>query len=148
MALKLTYDELILARAVGQQYINKNPERTPLHYALEKFIKKTQRMAEDYADKENDIRVDCALIDKDTKKFVLMDDKKSIAVDPIKAKEFQKKMRELGREEVTIENPHFATSVPDDLEAAWFQQFVGIVIREDDDPLINKPELVSQNGAE
>lgn len=149
MAITITNDTLVNTRNGAQLYINRHPDRSRLHYALEKFIKKTQTKFEDYQDRENDIRVDCALIDKDTKKFVMED--KNLAVDPTKAKDLQKRIRELGRETIEIE-PHYATEVPDGLEAMWYQAFNGIIIKEEDDEMAKpseKEELlepVSSNG--
>lgn len=136
--ITITNDVLINARNGAQLYINRNPDRSRLHYALEKFIKKTQSKFEDYQDKENDIRVDCALIDKDTKKFV-MEDKNQLAVDPTKAKDLQKRIRDLGRETVDVE-PHYATEIPPHLEAMWYQVFNGIIIKEEDDEMAKEPK--------
>lgn len=139
MAITITNDVLINTRNGAQLYINRHPDRSRLHYALEKFIKKTQSKFEDYQDKENEIRVDCALVDKDTKKFVM--EEKNLSVDPTKAKELQRKIRDLGREEVEIE-PHFATELPPDLEAMWYQVFNGIIIEEEHDPMALAPKPV------
>lgn len=135
--ITITNDQLVNTRNGAQLYINRHPDRTRLHYALEKFIKKTQAKFEDYQDEENEIRVDCALIDKDTKKFVL--EEKNLAVDPAKAKELQRRMRELGRKTVDIE-PHYATEVPTGLEAMWYQAFNGIIIKEEDDQMAQPPK--------
>ena len=128
--IKITNDELVTFRSAAQTFINRNPDRTKLHYALEKTLKRTLPFFEDYADKENDYRVDAAVIDEKTKTFVLLEDKRSMAVDPAKAKELQKKMRDLGRQTVEFD-AHYATDVPKDLEAMWVQMFVGIVIEKD-----------------
>lgn len=130
--ITITNDELVEFRRAAQGYINRYPDRTKLHYALEKALKRTQLLFEDYADAENDIRVDCAVIDEKTKTFVLNEMKNGMAIDPSKAKELQQKMRVLGRKEVSFE-PYFATEVAPELEAMWFQAFNGIVIK--DDPL-------------
>jgi len=130
--VKISNDEMLNFRRAAQNYINRHPDRTRLHHALEKSLKKTLTAFEDYADAESDIRIDTAMIDEKTKAFVMTEDKMSYVVDPAKAKDLQKRMRELGRKEVEFE-PYFATEVPKDLEAAWFQVFEGIVIQATDE---------------
>jgi hypothetical protein len=131
--VKITNDEHAQFRNIAQTYINRNPDRTPLHYALEKVLKKNLNKFEDYADKENDIRAEYALKDKETKKFVFNDDKRTFAVDPDRAKEMTKKLRELSREEVELE-VHFATELPDHIDALWQQHFIGIVMNDPMEP--------------
>jgi hypothetical protein len=132
----LSNNELLHFRRNAQQFINTHPERTKLHYALEKVIKKTTKAAEDYADKENDHRVDAALLDSKTKAFI-NDDKGNLTIDPSKMKELNKQLRALSRENVEFET-HFATEVPPDLEAGWYQVFLGVVIEEDKDPILKE----------
>lgn len=145
MAIKITNDELLQFRNAAQQFIQRYNDRTPLHYALEKMLKKTKTAADDYSDKENDHRSECALIDKETKKYATLDDKRTIAIDPEKMKSFQKKIRVLLREEIEVE-PHYATSIPADLDAMWYQWFLGIVIKEEDDPILKKMAKQPDNG--
>lgn len=128
--VKITNDEMLNFRHAAQNYINRHPDRTKLHYALEKSIKGSQSAFEDYADQESDIRIDTAMIDEKTKTFVMSENKMNYIVDPSKAKELQKKMRELGRKEVEIEVR--VVDAPKDLEAAWYQVFAGIVFPEVD----------------
>jgi hypothetical protein len=123
--VKLTNDEMLNFRHAAQGYINRHPDRTKLHYALEKSIKGSQSAFEDYADAESDIRIETAMIDEKTKTFVMSDNKMNYVVDPSKAKELQRRMRELGRKEVEIEVR--SVDAPKDFEAAWYQAFAGIV---------------------
>jgi len=145
--IKITNRQLLDFRNAGQEYINRNPDRTKLHYAIERTLKKTQAVFEDYIDAENEIRVDCAVVDEKTKSFTLGEDKKSYLVEASKAKELQKKLRELGRKEIEIET-YFATEVSKDLEAAWYQYFNGIVLDEDKDPalVVSKKEVTLQEN--
>lgn len=136
--IKITNNALSLFRSAAQNYINMNPDRTRLHYALEKMLKKTLSLFEDYADKENEIRIDCALIDEKTKVFIMSDDKKQLLIDPSKSKDLQKRTRALGREIVEFET-YYATEVPKELEAMWYQQFTGIVIKDEDDNMAIAP---------
>src|SRR6185369_11523738 len=140
---KITNTELLDFINAAQNYINRNPDRTKLHYALEKTLKKTTALFEDYADAENEVRVDCALIDEKTKTFALGEDKRSYVIDPAKAKELQKSLRELGRKEIEIET-HFATELPPFLEAMWYQYFNGIVLDEKNDPALSESKLDPQ----
>ncbi|HTJ52622.1 MAG TPA: hypothetical protein VL443_24370 [Cyclobacteriaceae bacterium] len=134
--ISITNDELVQFRTAAQAYINRYPDRTKLHYALERTLKKTLTLFEDYADKENDYRVDAAIIDEKTKTFTYLEDvvggqtRRQLAVDPAKAKTLQANMRKLGREKVEIET-YFTTEQPKDLEAMWHQVFSGIVIPEE-----------------
>jgi hypothetical protein len=132
--LKKSYDDILAFRNAAQQFINRTPERTKLHYALEKVQKKIKSHVEDYADLENDIRVDCALLDNG--KFTYIETgrmgEKMLATDPTKAKDQQKRIRDLGRKEVEVE-VMFTTEVPD-IEAAWYGSFLGWVIDEAQDP--------------
>lgn len=129
--VKRSYDDILNFRNAAQQYINRHPDRTKLHYAIEKMLKKTKNHFEDYADKENDIRVDCALLDE-KKAFVHIEvgGQKVLATDPSKAKEQQSKMRLLGRGEVEVE-VYYTTETPKDLEAMWYPHFMGFVLPED-----------------
>lgn len=139
--IKKSYDEINTFRLAAQQWINKNPERTRFHYALEKLLNRTKVHSEDYADKENDIRVECALLD-DKKAFTYievegpMGPQKNLATDPAKAKEQQKRMRELGRTKIEIEQ-YFAPA-PDKLQALWHQHFLGFVLDESKDEMADK----------
>jgi len=121
----ITNDELVQFRRAAQQYINSHAARTPLHHALERSLKQTKAAFEDFADDENEIRVDCALIDEKTKQFILND--KELAIDSTKAKDLQKRTRALGRKEVKV-TLYQATEVPPKIEAVWIQQFAGLVI--------------------
>lgn len=130
--IRKSYDELLAFRSAAVGYIKSHRDRTALHHVLEKAIKKTQEYFEDYIDAENDLRVDCALIDKGTGKFVLGEDGKSIAIDPKHAKKFQKVMRELGRKKVEWYTT-WVKEVPPTLDAGFFAAFIGFVIHESDD---------------
>jgi len=144
--IEIQKDQLVGVRNAAQTYINRNPDRSKLHYALEKFLKNTKSEFEEYQDAENDIRVDCALVDKDTKKFVL--EGKELAIDPSKAKDLQKKMRALGREVVSIDT-FYCTEIPAGLEAIWYQVFNGVIFKEDQDPVLaegKQVQLESSNG--
>lgn len=134
--IKMTNSELAQFRSTAQMFINRHPDRSRLHYALEKTIKKTQNLFDEYMDDENEIRMDCALIGPD-KKFLFLDDKKSLAVDPAKGKDMQNRLRKLGNKEVEFE-PCFTTEFDPNLEAGWLQFFIGVVIKEEDDPLNKK----------
>lgn len=134
----LTNSELAHFRRTAQQFINTHAERTKLHYAIEKVLKKTTKALEDYSDQENEFRVDAALIDPKTKAFI-NDDKGNFMIDPTKSKELNKQLRALSRKEVEFET-HFATDVPPDLEAGWYQVFLGVVIHEDQDPVLKAKE--------
>lgn len=143
----ITNEEMLNFRRAAQNYINRHPDRTRLHYALEKTLKKTTTAFEDYADAESDIRIDTAMIDEKTKAFVMTEDKMSYVVDPTKAKDLQKRMRDLGRKKVEFES-YFATEIPKDLEAAWYQVFEGIVIEETDPGMIGVKKDVKKEVIE
>jgi hypothetical protein len=128
LKMTLTNDELSTLRQACQSYINRHPENSPFHYALTRTLKQTKAAFEDYADGENEIRIDSSLVDSTTGKFVLMDDKNP-AIDPKKAKELQKRTRDLSRKEVEVEI-YQATSIPPTLESVWYQQFEGIIFKE------------------
>jgi hypothetical protein len=141
--LKKSYDDILAFRNAAQQFINRTPERTKLHYALEKVQKKIKSHVEDYADLENDIRVDCALLDNG--KFTYIETgrmgEKMLATDPTKAKDQQKRIRDLGRKEVDVEVFFIKGEIPKDVEAAWYAAFLGWVIDEEQDPY-NESETV------
>ena len=135
--IKITNEDLAQFRRAAQMYINAFPDRTPLHYGLEKMLKSTKAEFDQFFDEESDIRVDCALIDKETKKFVMADNKKDHAIDPAKAKELQARVRKLSNKEIEI-TPHWVTDFDPNMEAKWMQQFLGFIIKEEDDPLKKK----------
>src|SRR5690606_31097518 len=106
--LTITNADLVTKRSAAQNFIRVYPERTKLHHVLEKFLKKTKRLSEDFQDDENDIRVDAALLEN--KRFVYEtvptgqgQTTKVLAVDPTKAKELQRKLRDLERKEISVE---------------------------------------------
>lgn len=144
--LTMTNEELAAFRGIAQQYINRVKERNRLHYALEKFLKKTRVAFEDYQDAEQDLRVDCAQKEKDGKSFVYIETMtptgptKVLSIDPDKAKQLQKGLRELGRKQVEIEDVYYCRDkeVINSLESIWLQHFIGVVIEED--PLDEEPE--------
>jgi len=153
--ITLTNAELATKRNAAQHYINSFPDRTRLHHALEKFLKRTKTDFEKFQDAENDLRVDAALIEeteKKVKRFVYetvpsdrpgVPPQKVLAVDPEKAKELQKKLRVLEREEVSFEPAYCQLSdLPDDMEARWQQVFIGLVVKED--PLDAKTEPAAE----
>jgi predicted mannosyl-3-phosphoglycerate phosphatase (HAD superfamily) len=134
--LTTTNSELVAFRQAAQRYIQTHPERSKFHYALERTLKKTLPALEDWADQENDIRVDTAV--QENGKLVYMDvgspmrPEKMLVVQPDKAKELQKRLRELGRKTVSVEVHYCPTKdIPADLPAAYFQEFVGWVIEKD-----------------
>ena len=131
----ITNTELVEFRNAAQRYINLHPERTKLHYALEKMLKKTLAAFEDFSDAENEIRMDCALVDQNTKAFIVAEDKKSYTVDSTKAKDQVSRLRALSRKAVTID-PFLVSDYPKDLEAMWYSYFNGIVLDELNDPAL------------
>lgn len=147
--ITLTNEEVALKRQVAQNWINQNPERSRFHFALEKFLQRTKRIVEDFGDAESDIRAETAL--QENGKFVYMDvgtpmkPEKMLVVDPAKAKDLQKRLRENGRKEVSFEGYYCPKSdIPKDLEAAWMQHFVGLVIENDpfaETEAIPEPEM-------
>lgn len=151
---KIKNSELVQARNAAQAYINQNPLRTRFHYGLEKFLARTKSHHERFVDEENDLRVDHAALEGPEKNQTLKYEtipgrpgqppSKILSVAADKAKALQKALRKLENEEVDIE-PFFvkAESIPTDLEAGWYQVFVGIVIEKD--PFEEKeatPEMV------
>lgn len=138
-----TYDEIAMFRNQASMYIMKFRDRTPLHYALEKALGKTKQFHEDYVDKQNDLRVDYALIKKDTGEMIMLSDGVTPAINPEKHKAFQQKARELSRTKITWYTKWVST-VPKDLDAGWFSHFVGFVIHPDEDPFIESEETEPQ----
>jgi len=126
--MKLQNDEILQLRHTSQNFINRFPDRTPLHHALERTLKQTKRAFEDFADQEAEYRVEAAMLKPDGS--FMLTDKQDTVIDPKKASDLQKKMRALNRKEVEVEI-YQATSFPPDLEAMWLQQFLGTVISEE-----------------
>jgi hypothetical protein len=146
--LTITNDRMLSVRRAAQSYIHKFKEREKFHVALEKFLKNTLKYFEEYADAENDICVDCALIEN--KKFVYEmtpDGGKILATDPIQAKEKQKQMRALGHKQITLD-AYFVKNedIPEDLEAGWYQLFLGVIIEKDPLEEVPVPEMTVENG--
>lgn len=140
--VKVTYTQIRDFRNNSRSYLmSSGTKRSKLHYAIDKMIKRTDKPFNDYVDKEQEIRVELAEVDKDG--MLIVDEKGNYRYKKEGAKQLQSRLRELGRTEVEIE-PYYASELPKDLNPAFYEFFVPFVI-EDEEP---KEVSANQNGEE
>lgn len=126
---QVTFQQVVNFRQAARTYLGQKQPRTKLHYALEKMISKTEKIQQEYVDKEQEIRVDLAETDKDG--ILLITEKGNYSYKKEKAKELQKTLREIGNSPVSLEV--HTVEPPKTLESAWYEFFVPFVI-EDKEP--------------
>jgi predicted transcriptional regulator len=138
---KKTRSDLVNYINRASEWLAKNLEKSPFKYALEKVLKSSVKLYNDYQEilqeKLNFITYDCAtLIERDGKKVFMTDDQGRYCFEPERAKERDRKQREERRRmlQELIEVPYHwvaAENVPQDLTEAEIEAFTGFVIREE-----------------
>lgn len=128
--MQVTYKEAIAFINVGREFLNsKDRKPSALSYAVSRNIKRLEKHQEEYNDLIADARDKFQKKDKDGV-FEYHDEK---ATTPKFSAEnhtaFRKEFNKIRNTSFEYE-PYHATSVPSDLELAWYEFFVPIVIPE------------------
>lgn len=130
MEVEVTYRQVKKFRQNVRQYLAAKNERTKFNYALTKMLDRTESVQNDINDKEQEIRIDLASVDKEN---ILLIDKDTNAYRYTKenARKLQTKLRELDNEVVKIDCHQVdEAQIPKNLEAVWIEFFVPFVIAE------------------
>jgi hypothetical protein len=115
--MEVTYEQVAQFRYVAQLWLRRSGyQRTKLDYVVEKMVKKTKTIAEQYADRQEDLRDEHAEVDTKTKVIVVNPDG-SRAFSPDKIKSLRKALRDLSHEHLEID-PHYVDdeSMPKTIE--------------------------------
>lgn len=128
--MQVTYKEAIAFINAGKEFLN-NKERKPsaLTYAISRSLKKLQKHTEEFEELTADARAKYQKQDKDGV-FEYYDDRgMTPKFTASNHTAFRKVFNEIRNTQFEYE-PFYATSVPPDLELAWFDYFVPFVIKE------------------
>lgn len=127
LKVQVTYQQIANFRNHARTFLTQKTERTKLHYALERVLKSTERHHQDFADKEQEIRIDLASTDKDGN--LLTDKDTGYSYTKPNAKELSTKVRALSLTNVEVDG-YIATELPTKLEPIWYEFFVPFVIED------------------
>lgn len=137
---QVTYKQLVLFRANGRNYLQHiGPKKNHLSYAIQKMLKRTERIFEEYQGTTQDLRAEHALV-KDG--AFVTNAKGETEIDASKAKAYNKAIRDLEGKAIDIEVYH-TKSIPEDTEQVWMEYFIPFVIGE-----FQEPELVADHKAD
>lgn len=117
----VTNNQVVNFRDIASLYLRHAKERTKLHHALDKLVKKLKKVHEKYMDDQQDLRTEAASTDTDTK-ILLKDDKGGFQYTKDKEKELRASLRTLGDKAVDVE-PHFV--LPNDLPPSLEVKYEG-----------------------
>lgn len=94
-------------------------DKTKLHLAVEKMVKKLKTIHENFLDQQSDIRADHAATDPE-KKILLKDNLGNYQFTPEKDKACRKALRDLANKHVVVE-PHYVSTedMPNDLSFSY-----------------------------
>lgn len=107
--MEVTLEQIAKFRTIGQLWLRRqNAVRTKLDIAIEKMVKKTKRVHEDYVDQQEDLRDEHCEIDPKTKAISVNPDGSRVFT-PDKIKVLRKALRNLASEHTDID-PHFVKS--------------------------------------
>jgi hypothetical protein len=126
----VTKQQITNFRSAAARYISQVKKRNKLHYALERMLARTKKVAEDFYDEEQDILIECASTDE-RGNLIYASDNRTLAMTKEKRKEFDKKLRELSRREIEVE-PYYATEIPDELDAQWYFELAPFVLPQEE----------------
>lgn len=124
---RATYQEITNFRNHAKAYLTQKLDRTKLHYAIERTLKSTETHHQDFADQEQEIRIDLASVDKDGN--LLSDKETGYSYTKANAKELTKQIRTLSKTSVDVE-VYIAKELPAKLEPIWYECFVPFVIED------------------
>jgi hypothetical protein len=126
----VTYEQLTLFKANAEAYLRNAKGRNAFTHALTRVLDWNKGLLDKYNDSVYDIQVDTAIKSKETGSFFPKMD-----VDPAKAKERNKRLRELLRECIDV-NTYIATEIPDDLSDIHYSVFHPFVIAKHPDEFV------------
>lgn len=140
--MEVTYKQIATFRTIARNYLAESgSKQNKLTYALQKMIAKTEKEHNYFSEKENDIRQENALVKDDGFK---VNERGVIEVDPKKAKEYNKSMKELSDKTVEIE-PHIATQLPQEFNLSLYEYFIPFVIADYPEPVEEEEEVSKES---
>lgn len=108
----ITNKQVTIFREVGALFVRHYHNKTKLLFAVQKMLKRTEKLQEAYVDEQNDKRIQLAAVDGD-KNLIMKNDRYSYT--PANQRELNKALRDLSNTKVDIGNPHFVDDIPADL---------------------------------
>lgn len=128
--MQITYKEAIAFINAGREFLNqKNRKATELSYAISRTLKRLDKHKDDFDELVADARTTYQKKDKDG----VLEYHDQLGNAPKFTAEqhagFRKRFTEIKNTSFEFE-PYYATFIPDDLELAWYEYFVPIVIQD------------------
>lgn len=136
-----TYYNIARFRGFAKAWLNKNKDRTPFHYALERMLKATGKQQEAFEDKQEELRMEYVSTDKNGN-IVYNEVTKGYAFKPEQLESLAADIKKEGEKETEVE-PYIATIIPE-LEYEFYEAFCGFVMREKEEP--KQPKHKNGNG--
>ena len=129
-SVTVSYKDLLKFEKVAAEYLNnKEHKPSPLSWALTRNKKLVEKYTEEYGSKVAALQDKYQEKDKDGYFAFHDEERKQAKFKPADHAAFRKAFNDLQNEVVTLE-VYQATSVPTDLELAWYEYFVPFVIAE------------------
>lgn len=116
----LTYKRVAIFREIGGLFL-RNAAQNKLHYAVKKMIAKTEGLHEEFIDKQTEIKVTNASVDKE-KNLIMDKETKEYAYTADNFKKMNSELRLLSNTTVFL-HPHFV--IDDQLPADLTFQYAG-----------------------